>query len=178
MSCEDAAVKVRADPGAAQGRLTFAGLEASCALGRSGIVPAAAKREGDGTTPAGQHSILYGFYRADRLTPPHTGLRLDPLTPEAGWCDDPTDAAYNRHVTRPYPGSHEALWRTDERYDLLLVLGYNTNPIEPGRGSAIFLHICPPELPPTEGCVALAQERLLELVAALPKRAVVDIATV
>jgi L,D-peptidoglycan transpeptidase YkuD (ErfK/YbiS/YcfS/YnhG family) len=40
-------------------------------------------------------------------------------------------------------------------------LGYNDDPVESGRGSAIFLHIAKPDYGPTEGCVALARDDLL-----------------
>ena len=65
------------------------------------------------------------------------------------------DPAYNRPVRRPYPASHEAMWREDGLYDLILVLGHNDDPPEPGLGSAIFLHCKRGDYEPTEGCVAL-----------------------
>ena len=95
------------------------------------------------------------LFRADRLRLPATDLPLQALRPEDGWCDDPSDAAYNRPVTRPYAGRHEALWRPDAIYDIIVVLGWNDDPIRPGAGSAIFLHLAKPEYSPTEGCVAL-----------------------
>jgi L,D-peptidoglycan transpeptidase YkuD (ErfK/YbiS/YcfS/YnhG family) len=52
------------------------------------------------------------------------------------------------------------LWREDEIYDLLVVLGYNDDPVVPGLGSAIFLHVARPDFSPTEGCVALARSEL------------------
>lgn len=125
-----------------------------CALGRGGI--RADKSEGDGGTPVGHLPMRYVLFRADRLSPPATGLPCRPLRPDDGWCDDPADTAYNRPVTRPYPGRHEALWRDDAVYDLLAVLGWNDDPVRAGAGSAIFLHLAKPGYPPTEGCVALA----------------------
>ena len=58
-----------------------------------------------------------------------------------GWCDAPDDPNYNRLVSLPYPASAEHLWRDDNVYDLIAVLGYNDDPVVPGKGSAIFLHI-------------------------------------
>ena len=40
------------------------------------------------------------------------------------------------------------------------------DPPAPGKGSAIFLHVARPDYGPTEGCVALALENLLEVAAA------------
>jgi L,D-peptidoglycan transpeptidase YkuD (ErfK/YbiS/YcfS/YnhG family) len=90
-----------------------------------------------------------------------------PLSPDLGWCDAPGDANYNRLVSLPYPASHEALWRSDSLYDIVAVLGYNDSPRSQGRGSAIFLHLAHPGYRPTEGCVALARQHMLMLLARL-----------
>jgi L,D-peptidoglycan transpeptidase YkuD (ErfK/YbiS/YcfS/YnhG family) len=47
------------------------------------------------------------------------------------------------------------MWRADRLYDLVLVIGYNDDPVVPGKGSAMFLHLARPDFGPTEGCVAL-----------------------
>jgi L,D-peptidoglycan transpeptidase YkuD (ErfK/YbiS/YcfS/YnhG family) len=96
---------------------------------------------------------------------PSTRLPAAPIAPQDGWCDDPADPAYNRLVPLPYPARHERLWREDEIYDLLIVLGHNDDPVVPGLGSAIFLHIARPDWGPTEGCVALARADLEALLA-------------
>jgi L,D-peptidoglycan transpeptidase YkuD (ErfK/YbiS/YcfS/YnhG family) len=88
------------------------------------------------------------------------------MTEEDGWCDDPADPAYNRHVRLPYPASAERLWRDDGIYDIVVVLGHNDDPPVAGLGSAIFLHIARPDYPPTQGCVAVAREDLEALLAA------------
>jgi len=136
-----------------------------CALGRAGIVPAEAKREGDGATPAARLPLRRVLFRADRLAPPRCSVPLEPIAPDDGWCDDPGDPAYNRMVRLPHPARHERLWREDGLYDLVGVLGWNDVPTVPGRGSAIFLHVASPGLGPTEGCIALA---LPDLLAVLP----------
>jgi len=129
-----------------------------CALGRAGI--STAKREGDGATPAGAFAMRRLLYRPDRAPAPRTKLPATPLDPADGWCDAPGDAAYNRPVKLPYKASAESLWRADHLYDLVVVLGHNDDPVEPGRGSAIFLHLARPDFGPTEGCVALARDDL------------------
>jgi L,D-peptidoglycan transpeptidase YkuD (ErfK/YbiS/YcfS/YnhG family) len=105
------------------------------------------------------------LYRADRMERPATRLPFLELEPEDGWCDDPADPAYNRPVRLPYPGRHERLWREDGVYDLVVVLGHNDDPVVPGHGSAIFLHIARPDFGPTEGCVALLRADLTRLLA-------------
>ena len=135
-----------------------------CALGRSGV--AADKREGDGATPAGDHALRRVLYRAERVARPRTVLPAAPLTPLDAWCDDPKDAGYNTLVRQPYGASVELLWRDDHIYDIIVVLGYNDDPVAPGRGSAIFLHIARADLAPTRGCVAVSRENLLRILAA------------
>ncbi len=134
--------------------LIFAGSRCfSCALGRSGI--STKKREGDGVTPAGTFSILYGFYRADRVSHRPTGIALLQNRKTFGWCDAPGDRNYNRLVKLPYLGRHEKMWREDHLYDYCLVLDQNYSKRMRGLGSAIFFHIASEDFKPTEGCVAI-----------------------
>jgi L,D-peptidoglycan transpeptidase YkuD (ErfK/YbiS/YcfS/YnhG family) len=132
-----------------------------CALGRNGVRED--KREGDGATPAGSFPLREVYFRADRVAAPSTGLPTSPISPDLGWCDDPADAAYNRPVRLPYAARHERLWRDDELYDLVVVIGYNDDPVEPGRGSAVFLHVARSDFAPTEGCVAMRFADLSDL---------------
>ena len=130
----------------------------ACAIGRGGVC--AEKREGDGATPSGAWPLRSLFYRPDRVGRPVTSLPCRALTPQDGWCDDPADPAYNRLVALPYPSRHEAMWREDHLYDMVVTLAHNDDPPVPGRGSAIFLHVAKHDYGPTEGCVALAAEDL------------------
>lgn len=148
----------------ADGWLMWQSRRARCALGRGGV--RADKREGDGATPAGTFPLREVWYRPDRAAPPVTRLPVRAIGAEDGWCDDPLDPAYNRRVRLPYAGRHERLWRADALYDVLAVIGYNDDPPEPGRGSAIFLHVAGSGFAATEGCVALALPDLLALLAA------------
>lgn len=146
-----------------EGRLILDGLVFRCALGKGGIRPATEKREGDGATPAARMPLRRLLFRADRGTPPRCAVPVEPIAPNDGWCDDPGHPAYNRPVRLPFDASHERLWRDDHLYDLVGVLGWNDDPVERGRGSAIFLHLARPDYAPTEGCIAL-QERDLRAV--------------
>lgn len=122
------------------------------------------KREGDHATPVGFLPFRHVFYRADRVARPVTALRVEALAPGDGWCDDPAHRDYNRQVALPHPARHETLWRDDHCYDLCVVLGWNDSPVVPERGSAIFLHL-PPASGATEGCVALSEPLLRQLIA-------------
>ena len=72
---------------------------------------------------------------------PSRRLPLRAIRKDDGWCDAPDDPNYNRLVKLPYPASAETMWREDHLYDLVAVLGYNDDPVVPGKGSAIFLHL-------------------------------------
>ena len=147
----------------ADGQARWGGLAMRCALGPAGI--RADKREGDGATPAGRFALRRVLYRPDRLERPTTGLPVLALSPLDGWCDAADDPLYNRPLRLPYPASHERLWRSDAIYDLIVVLGHNDDPVRPGAGSAVFLHLARPDYAPTAGCIALARADLMAVLA-------------
>ena len=172
----DSHILVEAPLGATQGLLHFQGCSFPCALGRSGI--AMEKREGDGVTPTGIFAMRALRYRRDRVPAPQSELPTQALKPEDGWCDAPNDPAYNQPVTLPYAASHETLWREDHLYDIVIMLGYNDDPVVPGNGSAIFFHLAKQKdglLQPTEGCVALALSDMLEVLKGVTPRTMMEI---
>jgi L,D-peptidoglycan transpeptidase YkuD (ErfK/YbiS/YcfS/YnhG family) len=144
-----------------------------CAIGSGGIGDKT--REGDGLTPRGSWPLRQLYYRADHILPPACHLVPIPIRPNDGWCDAPDDPRYNRPVTLPYAASHEEMWRADHLYDLVLVIGYNDDPVVPGKGSAIFLHLARPDFAPTQGCVALAEGDALAALAQLREGDVIRI---
>lgn len=143
------------------GVLTWQGRVYRCALGRNGV--SAEKKEGDGTTPVGCFALREVLYRADKIALPPTRLPVYTIQKNDGWCDDPADDAYNKKITLPYPARHEELWREDDLYDLVIPFGYNDAPVVPGKGSALFIHVATPNYAPTEGCIALSQPDVLDL---------------
>lgn len=139
-----------------------------CSMGRSGLIAAQDKREGDGATPMGRWQLGQVFYRPDRIHDPiQTALPIQPLTEHSGWCDAPDDPAYNQFVSRPYAASHEAMWRDDGLYDIVVTTDHNTDPAIPGLGSAIFLHCRHETGKPTAGCIAIARDVLHRILADL-----------
>ena len=136
-----------------------------CIIGKSGLIDAAAKREGDMATPLGSWVMRCVYFRPDRRSAPVTELPVHPLSADLGWCDDPADVAYNQLVRRPYLGRHEQLWREDGRYDLLVVLGHNDAPPIAGLGSAIFFHLRTENIEFTAGCVAVLEDQMIEILA-------------
>lgn len=121
------------------------------------------KHEGDGATPSGCLRITGALYRPDRLRADQVPDWARPLAMDDLWSDDPADPFYNRQVRAPHDFSHEALWREDALYDLILLTDWNTAPVVPGRGSAIFIHTWRGPDQPTEGCIAMGREDLLWL---------------
>jgi len=168
-----AEVFVSGRSGSVRGTLRAGGRSVECALGRAGVV--VEKQEGDGGTPTGRFPLRRVLYRPDRGAAPRTGLPVEAITPDQGWCDDPHRPEYNRPVALPFSGGHERLWREDGLYDIVVVLGHNDDPPRPGAGSAVFLHLRDPEGKPTEGCVAVTRPELEALLAQCGPETVIDI---
>lgn len=156
-------------------RLRFGAFEVPCAIGKGGPCVASAKREGDGCTPLGDWPVRGVLLRGDRIA-----LPVPPAAPWRwtragdGWSDGVSDPEYNRPVQLPHRYSAETLQRTDEAYDVIVVLGHNDAPPVPGQGSAIFFH-CWVEGRPTEGCVAIAKGDMLKLLPKLTPESVMQI---
>ena len=144
-----------------KGILTLGEHHYPCVLGKGGIVNQ--KREGDGAAPRGRFPLREVYFRSDKIERPQTELPVRALRPEDGWCDDVTRSEYNTRVTLPFDGRHERLWRDDDVYDIIVVIGYNDAPVVAGNGSAIFMHVTRPDRTPTDGCVALSKQDLLEV---------------
>lgn len=161
-------------------RLSGPDFDAPAAFGKHGGTRAEDKREGDGKSPFGAWPVRKGWWRPDRVRRPAARIVIDPTNAHDGWCDDPSDPAYNRPVVLPYPARCETLWREDGLYDLVVGLGHNDDPPLPGLGSAIFLHCAAPDgagsLKPTLGCVAVPLNALAALVERLEPGDIVEIA--
>jgi len=132
-----------------------------CAVGLGGINHK--KTEGDAITPIGRFPLRSVMVRADRVSSVPTALPVTVITKTDGWCDDPSAADYNKRIALPHPANHEVLWRADAVYDVIVEVGYNDDPVKAGAGSAIFIHVARPDYAPTQGCVALALDDLLDL---------------
>lgn len=130
-------------------------------LGQRGI--SENKREADRTTPSGAfgiQSVMYGLA-------PNPGVRYAYHRIVCGdwWVEDSRSPYYNqfRHVRcgsrPPFRITSEDMSRSPTAYRHLAVIDYNTNPVVPGRGSGIFLHVSHGN--PTLGCVSLPLPQLL-----------------
>ena len=123
------------------------------------------KREGDGATPRGAHSIVGLYYRPDRIFCPSPWAK--PILPGDLWCDDPQHKAYNSFCRAPLVASSEALRRSDPQYDLIIITDWNWPQAVPGLGSAIFMHQWRRPGAPTAGCIAMARQSLVWLATSL-----------
>ena len=132
-----------------------------CAVGHNGLTND--KKEGDLSTPTGVFSFNKIYYRADKLGKIKFAIDSSIIHENDGWCDDQDSKLYNQYIRFPFKESAEHLYRSDDIYDIICVLNYNTSPIIPGKGSAIFLHIARPNFVGTEGCIAIEKEPLFEI---------------
>jgi L,D-peptidoglycan transpeptidase YkuD (ErfK/YbiS/YcfS/YnhG family) len=146
-----------------------------CAIGHGGMIAVADKREGDGKTPVGRWVMREVFYRDDRVAKPVTALPVRALDSNDGWCDASDDPNYNKFVRLPYKASAEHLWRDDNLYDIIVVLGHNDSPVRPGMGSAVFLHVARPDFSCSPGCVTLRQADLLNVLRGVGKNSSVEV---
>lgn len=151
-------------------KLEFNGKIYECAVGKNGF--SENKKEGDNCTPVGRYPIREVFYKYER---PRTNLPAKKINEFDGWCDDVNSPDYNKHIKLPHPARHEKMLRDDNLYDYVVVIGYNDSPIEKGKGSAIFMHVAKPGYQGTEGCVALKEEDLLEVLEKLDTNSYIEI---
>ena len=163
------AIHVRVRPHARSQAWLVVGQRAiRAALGRASVK--AAKREGDGATPAGRFRPIRLWWRADRLPRPRTLLPVRPIMSNQAWCEDPNDRRYNRPFRRSANEPGDRLQRADELYDLIVEIDHNTRPRVAGRGSAVFIHVARPGFGPTAGCIALTRGDLQRLLSRLSRK--------
>jgi L,D-peptidoglycan transpeptidase YkuD (ErfK/YbiS/YcfS/YnhG family) len=130
------------------------------------------KREGDRTTPAGAFGFLPTMYGI--AASPGVHYRYHRIVCGDWWVEDSRSPLYNRfkHVrcgsTPPFRVKSEDMSRSPTAYRNLAVIAYNREPIVPGRGSGIFLHVSTGR--PTLGCVSLPLPRLLAVLRWLDQR--------
>ena len=124
-------------------RLLFDKHKIKCAIGKKGL--SSSKKEGDFTTPKGKFKFLNLFFRKDKIKV-KTKLKKIIIKKNMGWCDDISSKFYNRLIKLPFRYKYEKLFRSDNIYDIFIVINYNTKPIRKKKGSAIFLHVAKKKL--------------------------------
>ncbi len=92
-----------------------------------------------------------------------------------GWCDDPKSKFYNKLVKLPFKYNYEKLYKTNNTYDIILVLNFNLKPTRKNRGSAIFIHIATKNYKKTAGCIAVSKKNLKKIVEKINKKTIINI---
>ena len=80
-----------------------------------------------------------------------------------GWCDDAKSKRYNKLITFPFRYHAEKFFIKENKYDIILVLNYNMNPVKKNKGSAIFIHVAKKNFTPTHGCIAINKYEIKKL---------------
>lgn len=132
-------------------------------VGRNGV--RLNRREGDGTTPIGMFSIGSRMFGND----PNPGVKFRYTRLRCGdwWVEDPASPAYNTFQRigcerrPPFKVTTPDMSRDARAYAFLAVVGFNMNPVIPGRGSGIFLHVQTGRS--TNGCISLPRAQLLRV---------------
>lgn len=140
----------------------------SAVIGRNGLALPGEKREGDGKTPSGIYPLGPAFGYAPAIA---TGIDYKEIGDFDFWVDDVRSMQYNQWVNgTPAARSFERLKRLDGLYQYGIVIGYNINPVIPGAGSAVFMHVWRRYNSPTSGCVALSQRYLRKILRWLDRK--------
>ena len=137
--------------------------------GSGHLLPAAERRDGDHATPIG----VFGFGTTIYGNQPDPGglhYAYHHLVCGDWWDEDPYSGLYNHFVhvrcgvTPSFADESEPLWTETRAYPYFAVIRFNIDPIVSGPkapGSGIFLHSWMGTA--TEGCVALPESDLLEV---------------
>lgn len=133
-------------------------------LGLKGM--AQKKKEGDLAAPAGVYRLgrAYGYTPMAPVGSDWPYTQVD----ETWRCiDDPSSAYYNKIFSADASkvkdwASAEKMRRDDPLYKWVINVEQN-QPVKAGCGSCIFLHVWRKPNSPTEGCTAMPEERMVEL---------------
>ena len=123
-----------------------------CCIGKKGFTNK--KIEGDKKTPLGKYSLGPLFYRKDRNKKPETKLKIIEINKNMGWCDDVNNRKYNKLININRKIKCEKIFRSDYKYDYMILIKYNYNRTKKNKGSAIFLHLTK-DYKKTLGCIGI-----------------------
>jgi L,D-peptidoglycan transpeptidase YkuD (ErfK/YbiS/YcfS/YnhG family) len=126
-------------------------------IGRNGF--SADKHEGDLKTPVGQYGFgtMFGQHASPGVKFPYRMADAQSV-----WVDQSSSPFYNTwQENAALGGEHLASAAFATSYAYAVDIAYNTQPIVPGKGSAIFLHVSTGG--GTAGCVSIADPDLLRV---------------
>lgn len=142
-------------------------------VGKNGISDN--KKEGDGKTPSGIYDFGTAFGIAKN---PESIKSYRQINNNDYWVDDSNSKYYNQWVditkVKKDWKSSEHLISEKVAYKYGVVVNYNTNPIIPGKGSAIFLHVSTNG--PTAGCISVNENTMVNILRVLKPNAKIVIA--
>ena len=148
--------------------LTYQNNKVKCAIGKKGI--GRKQKEGDQITPRGTFRVKDILYRKDKISYLRSIIKKTTIKKNMGWCDDPKSKDYNKLIKFPFNYKSEKLYRSNNIYDIILVLDFNMHPIRKNKGSAIFIHISNSKYSSTQGCIAIKKKELLKLIKFIDKK--------
>jgi D-alanyl-D-alanine dipeptidase len=126
------------------------------------------KREGDGKSPAGVFdlSAVFGYASPDSMS----GLRMPyiHITTLSECIDDAQSAYYNRIISRDSLSRSQYIdWTSSEKmsqagiyYELGVVVDHNSDPVQAGAGSCIFIHNWADPNETSAGCTEMSPENM------------------
>ena len=169
---------VRTGPGAPW---TEAGQPVPCQLGRKGLgvgrglwpglAGGPAKHQGDGRTPAGLFTLPAAFGSAGAEAAAAAGVRLPyvTVTDRVSCITDPASPLFGRVVgpeQRPEGGlRQDRMVRDDGANAWGVVIGHNSQTIDPEGGTCLFVNVRPAGGPPTGGSIGLPSGQAAALAA-------------
>ena len=128
--------------------------ETQAQIGKNGL---GKRREGDGKTPIGVYRFTHAF---GILENPGTSINYIQVDANDYWVDDAMSEYYNQFVdvenVQKDWNHAEHICAYGEAYHYVLAISYNEGRIL-GAGSAVFLHCTTEEMEGTEGCVAIPE---------------------
>lgn len=134
-------------------------------IGKKGAASLGEKKEGDLKTPKG----LYPIGPAFGSQPMALKMDYKYLDTQDKFIDDLHSKEYNTWVHgKTLAKSYETM--LIPLYKMGAIVNYNMNPIIPGAGSAIFIHLWRSENQGTAGCIALSEPHLSALLYWLDKQ--------
>ena len=143
-----------------------------CCIGKKGFTNK--KIEGDKKTPLGKYSLGPLFYRKDRNKKPETKLKIIEINKNMGWCDDVNNRKYNKLININRKIKCEKIFRSDYKYDYMILIKYNYNQTKKNKGSAIFLHLTK-DYKKTLGCIGINKKDFEILLKVINKKTKIKI---
>ncbi len=131
-------------------------------IGTKGFAEFQKKIEGDMKIPTGVFPIGYAFgYKRDIVSK----MPFIVLTNNHIWITDPESPKYNQIITdQPQTPKYEKMIEPNRLNKYGIIINYNMNPVQKGKGSAITIHIQRRKKFATAGCISLDESNIKKLI--------------